>query len=233
MSQGNIYFDSSSLPAPSNEYVCWFDVMGTHSIMSRSVRTASNFIGKLHVAAIKSSKLRNVKLYPVMDGCYVSSPDQNEMVIFMRSVFSMCADYFISENNMKYRFMIRGGLAFGPIYHGSQITSKVSQDLRNNNSHANSLMFGIPMIQAHNGESKAPPFGIYVDESARAFSPSNSKPIPHRWYKWIDSSNSTIWNSMNSQISQYFDWCNSISFEIKYDQNRIDHHRLLAQQYFS
>ena len=45
-------------------------------------------------------------------------------------------------------------------------------------------MLGIPLVQAFLAESGAPPFGIYVHESARSFAPPNQSPISHILWRW-------------------------------------------------
>lgn len=51
-----IFFDEGRIPRPTNIYVCWIDVMGSRSIMLRSLGIASNFIMRLHVAALRVSE---------------------------------------------------------------------------------------------------------------------------------------------------------------------------------
>jgi len=49
-----LYFNANKLLDPSNEYVCWIDVMGIKSSMERSIKISANFIYKLHIAAIEA-----------------------------------------------------------------------------------------------------------------------------------------------------------------------------------
>jgi hypothetical protein len=39
------------------------------------------------------------------------------------------------------------------------------------------LLIGMPMIHAYQTERQAPPFGIFVHESARSFAPGNEVPL--------------------------------------------------------
>ena len=71
-----LYFDNRGL-TPGTAYVAWIDVMGTESIMLRSMMTVITFIGRLHVAALEScTNPEAVRLYPAMDGIYVVSTRQ-------------------------------------------------------------------------------------------------------------------------------------------------------------
>ena len=55
-----LFFDKSKV-SPTNEYICWIDVMGSQSIMLRSLKIASNFVMKLHIAALRASETIFVK----------------------------------------------------------------------------------------------------------------------------------------------------------------------------
>ena len=53
-----LYFNVATVPnnvAERDTYVCWIDVMGTSSIMSRSLRTGANFVMKLHRAVMETA----------------------------------------------------------------------------------------------------------------------------------------------------------------------------------
>ena len=91
-----IFFDASKL-SPAPEYVCWIDVMGSESIMLRSLKTASNFVMKLHIAALTACDSINVDVFPVIDGMYVCSPSQKRILDFIDRVYSILADTFINE----------------------------------------------------------------------------------------------------------------------------------------
>lgn len=50
--QTPLFFNAAHLPLPTEQYVAWVDVMGTQTSMSTSLRTAANFMFKLHIADI-------------------------------------------------------------------------------------------------------------------------------------------------------------------------------------
>ena len=226
-----LYYNQSEVGSPSYEYVAWVDIMGTLSSMSRSVETTANFIGKLYVAALKSER-DSVRLYPVMDGLYAVSENQRSILYFLRQFFTMIAQEFNSSEN-RYRFMIRGGISFGPVYHGDMITESASRDLARESGHRDSLLFGMPMIQAYSAEGDAPPYGISVHESARAFCPSGDNVIPHRWFMWRHSHNNETWKALKHELNKYLDWCSCRSRQIGYPKEKIEFHKEIANEYFS
>jgi hypothetical protein len=89
------------------------------------------------------------------------------------------------------------------------------------------------MVQAHESEKEAPPFGLFIHESARNFSPIGQKPIHFRWWKWGFRNNSLIWPSMHKEIKDYFNKCLSNRFALAYSKDRIEAHLEMADQYFS
>lgn len=227
-----LFFDESRLGKPSYEYVAWVDVMGTQSSLSRSVSAAANFIAKLHTAAL-SAPQRTLRLYPVMDGFYAACLDQSETLEFLRSVFVQTADEFNATPRYQHRFMIRGGLAFGPVYHGNSISASASPILNNHQPHRDSLLIGMPVIQANRAETEAPPFGLFVHESARAFAPTNQSGLPYRWWKWVQTRNEATWNTLRDELPSYLQWCKKHSMLMGYPLDRIDAHEHMATQFLA
>jgi len=225
-----LFFNSQSLPPAGNEYVAWVDIMGTQAAMSRSIDISANFIFKLHVAALQAPHA-NVEIYPVMDGFYASSQNQQDMLEFLRNIFQSVADEFNQERNPLHRFIIRGGLAFGPVIHGRAIGPQASTVLNANPGYGDSILLGMPMIQAHSSESIAPPFGVAVHESARAFSSAGAHPIHFMWWKWHNQTNNAIWQQLTVDLNAHFNWCSSQSMAINYNLDRIKTHSEMAKQY--
>lgn len=228
----SLFFDAGKIGTPNLEYVAWIDVMGTQSSMSILISAAANFISKLHTAAILATKV-SLRLYPVMDGFYMACKDQDETLSFLRSVFTQTADEFNLTTKDQHRFMVRGGLAFGPIYHGSDINQNASQTLYENSPYRDSLLMGMPMIQAYLVESQAPPFGLFVHESARAFAPQEKTGIPHAWWKWVDSNNEQSWSTLKAKLPLYMQWCEEHSMFIGYSKERISAHKEMVSQFFA
>ncbi len=227
-----IPFNANSLPQMQSEYVAWVDVMGTQSSMSRSISATANFIFKLHIAALQAAT-PNIRLYPVMDGFYVACRERNAMLDFLRGVFKAVADEFNAETESHHRFCIRGGLAFGPVIHGRDC-GPCALELQSNPAHRDKILLGMPMVQAHLAERGAPPFGVFVHESARVFAPVGIEPLHWVWWKWGTGSASAqaTWATLKSQLSDHLDWCEKRSQTIEYLTERIQAHKNMVTQYF-
>ncbi len=228
-----LHFNSQALPAPVDEYVAWVDVMGVQSAMSRSLNITANFVFKLHTAALQAPH-EDLHLYPVMDGLYVASSNQVAMLNFLRSVFVAIAETFVNETENLHRFVVRGALAFGPVVHGTDVPPAAAAAFGSpaGSDYKRAILLGMPMVQAHLAEKSAPPFGLFVHESARTFAPDGDVPLHHVWWKWINPSNYAVWNLLPAALEVYFKWCHARSSSILYDANRIAVHEELAKQYF-
>jgi hypothetical protein len=226
-------FDAQHLPRPSNEYVAWIDVMGTKASMGRSISGTANFVFKLHIAAIQQQPSSGVRIYPVMDGFYASSSDQAAFQSFLRGVFSAVADEFISESEHRHQFVIRGGLAYGPVYHGSDVGSSASSDLAGKTAHRDAILLGMPMVQAHLAEPSAPPFGIAVHESARTFAPAHSDPLHCAWWFWKHTTTQSTWSALPDKMKDYLIWCRSRAVPYEYPVERVRAHEELFGQFMA
>jgi len=224
------FFDSRGLPEnPASEYVVWVDVMGTQARMSRSLAQTANFVFKLHAAAI--SVANDLNIYPVMDGLYAASPCQKVMLDFLRSVFRSIADDFNQQDKQIYRFIIRGCLAFGPTIHGRDVQDSASRELAAHQDYRKAILLGLPMVQAHSNENRAPPFGIYVHESARSFAPDREQPLHELWWRWARDTDET-WVALSKNLMQHYAWCAARSLTLDYRNERIETHKAMANQYF-
>lgn len=226
-----LFFDSSHLPTPSNEYVAWVDVMGTRSTMSRSISASANFISKLHIACLQAPRTK-LAIYPVMDGVYAAGQDQQEMLKFLRSIFTQVSDEFNQTTKNQHKFMVRGGLSYGPTFHGNGFGKDASDVLTKNQSHRDALLLGMAIIQAYLSESSAPPFGLFVHESARAFSPQGQKPIPYSYWKWLNLKNKKTWGTIRQKLPEYLKWCSNNSLLLGYPSDAIKKHTEMVDQYF-
>lgn len=220
------FFNADHMPDTENQYVLWIDIMGTKSSMSNGVKASSIFICKLHVAILES-KIADLNIYPVMDGAYVTSNSPDVMNQFILNVFKRLMELFVSEDD-RYKFIVKGALAYGPIIHGKNINENCSSIFRNNRQYLNSIMFGLPMIQAAKSETLAAPFGIYCDESVR----QASEMFCHRWYKWYLQEHGLDITELKNALKQYFEYAEKHSYEIDYSKDRIKEHKEMCFQYF-
>lgn len=221
-----VYFNDKNFPKMENQYVLWVDIMGTKNSMSFSVRTSSIFICKLHVA-IMEAKTNGINVYPMMDGAYVTSKTDKTMSNFIKKLFTSLSDTLITEENDFHRFLIKGALAYGPVLHGKNIPSECGNPFSKNRQYVDNLLLGIPMIQASKDEKKAPPFGIYCDESVRIA----SKIFAHPWHKWFPTEVEKV-AEVAKAVQSYFDYSKEHYYELDYPMDKIIEHEEKAKQYF-
>ena len=150
--------------------------MGSKVFMSKSIQIGANFIGKFHNEVSLQAMNTEVQVFPVMDGAYVISRSQHAILGFISILLKALTDGFVKENELRHKFIVRDALSYGPIYNGNDIPVDAfcpeqagNQRRESIDKYKGSLLFGLPMIQAFNSEINAPPFGIYIHESARLF----------------------------------------------------------------
>ena len=199
------------LPA-TYKYVCWVDVMGSQNVMLRSLNMSAHFLMKLHLASLQVHDT-SIELYPVIDGIFACSSSQKSILNFLNKVNSALAITFILEPTSLHKFMIRSGLAYGPVITGKE-TLACADELRENSNHINQVFFGAPLTQAFQIEKKAAPFGVTLHESARSFAPNKEMPMSGTYWKW--------WK--RPQEDAPVRTCTRID---------IERHLELAQEYFS
>jgi hypothetical protein len=166
-----------------------------------------------------------------MDGFYAATPNRNQMLDFLRNVFKSVAEEFNTTVESHHRFMIRGGLAFGPVIHGHDV-GQCAAELAAHLSYADSVLLGMPMVQAHLSERDAPPFGVFVHESARVFAPGGTDPLHWIWWKWKNEDSSATWVSLKDHLTAHLDWCKARPQAILYSLDRIEAHQKMVEQYF-
>lgn len=231
-----LLFYINNMSPPSNQYVCWIDVMGSQGVMLRSLNVASNFLLKLHIAALRAHDEFPVDLYPVIDGLYACSPSQRQILSFINRVYSMLAVTFILEQNQLYKFQVRSGLAFGPVVTGKQVL-EYAQDLQNHPEHTNSLFLGSPLTQAYQAEKKSSPFGVALHESARTFAPSGETVLSGSYIKWWKifsrQNDDLLALQLYASLKQHYVWCSAHTVALSYDKQDIERHQAIADEYFS
>jgi hypothetical protein len=230
-------FDESRMGGESYEYVCWMDVMGAESTMRRSTSIAANFVMKLHVAALdaRAALGKNYDLYPVIDGLYACTSSQVDILEFIKNTFCRLALAFVNERKNIHRFVVRGGLAFGPVAKGRDMT-KCSPTLTGNVPYCDRILLGMPMTQAFRVANNAAPFGMYIHESARAFAPANTGVIrgTHwQWWRYYPGPDTvSLAGLLRNALGVYFKWCGLHQTTILYEPERMDAHMKLMQEYF-
>lgn len=227
------YFLGDKAGPQHNRYVLWIDVMGAGAKIGRNVRTASIPVMKLHVAAlsaVKKNKGKPLELFPIIDGLYVASEDRNPLMFFMSDIMrSMAAEFLVLDN--WERSIIRGAISYGPVIFGRE--SIEGAEILKETNYCNSILLGMPLVQAYTAERLAPPFGVYVHESARAFSPPSSHPMTTVFWRWWCTNKvaQQVVLALPPKMEEYFKWCREHTAELEYPVDRIDAHLRLAQEY--
>jgi len=234
-----LIFKQPQMKAPTNEYVCWLDVMGSRNIMRRSMSFAANFVMKLHIACLDTWKSEpKVELYPMVDGVYACSRNLVELLAFVKLVYRSLAMEFVSEDNPLYRFMVRGGVSFGPVIKQPDFAD-CSEVLAENEDYCKRIFLGITLSQSYDKEREAPPFGIVMDDSVSAFGMLGSRPfagVYWRWWNWDTKDGFDdigLVKRLSESLTEYYAWCELHSYAIGYKPDRIADHRRLIAEYFS
>lgn len=236
------YFDSDipELPEPKERYVCWMDVMGTSAISSRSITEAAVKVFKLHISAISSFEelpewcQKRVKMYPMMDGVYAVSKSKTALQRLLEYIFVSLGKDTVDAEELHHVLAIRAAVAYGPIIEGNRINGY--NDVLEGTDHQERTMVGLPIVQSFLSEEKAPPFGVFIHESARAFAPDREDPFQFVWWKWFRSSHDEhnhedLALEIRQKLKEYYDWGRQNSKRIGYSEDKINEHEELAEQY--
>lgn len=168
------YFGPQHLPDPREESVAWIDIMGTATIMNWSPQTASTNICKLITAVIEAERPENLNIYPMMDGVYLTHPDEEELAAVFVEVFGRFANVlrnryqeyqsknrYSDDDYLRFSPILRAGIARGDVYHGVDIEQEPLDDHHLNDD----VLLGDPVARAHQAERSSPPFGFKLDDS--------------------------------------------------------------------
>ncbi len=233
-----IFFNSAYFGKPRFDYVCWLDVMGARNQMQRSVPIAATFIFKLHCAVLEAydelESPSGLRLYPVMDGVFISSSRRGPLQTLLNQALCRLVAEFLAQEKCYHQFIARGALAFGPVYHGCTVDRQTSRILSSYTTTRDSILVGLPVVQALEGEGSAPPFGIAAHSSARAFAPDGDDPFRFIWLDWFRAADPPVdSDALLARLDDYFDWQQDHCNMTGYIPARIEHHKKLAHEYFT
>ena len=237
--ESGLYLNKDMLPVPIGEYVLWCDGMGTGQELNRNLERSAVFVFKLHAAFLKASEgLLEVNFYPVMDGMYITCPHRKTIEDLVAEAFFLLAKDFITSHGTQNMFMVRGGIAFGPVIHGKDICDSAFGSIGVNNTVKNAILLSPAMVAANKVESKAPPFGIYVDDSAKTspvLSNSSDKGFISSLYQWWSkerhSDKRYILENLYHNINHYFQKSKIHSIGMNYPIEKIVFHEKLLEEY--
>lgn len=224
------FFDSSAVQQ-SNAYVAWVDALGTKSALLVSHARAANFVMRIHAAALDANPPTDLSLFPMNDGVFIRADTWDPLRKFLERMFRRLAVTFLLEQNPQHRFMVRGAVAFGPLSSGSQLHGGNST-LTGAPDHSAGIILGMPLAQAVEAERLAPPFGVFIHESARAFAPSGDKPLCYALWRWWGDKDSDIEAGMREALPEYFAWARRNPLTSQYPAPAVDKHALAASEYF-
>jgi hypothetical protein len=238
------FFDFSKAKPSATKYVAWIDILGSSSYMSISSKRSAIFIGKLHVCIIRAKRVLNFSgnVYPFVDGCYITCDDIFELQKFLKLIFYMLAISFILEKENINRFMCRASISYGDVVEASAIEECSGEfDSEYGQYYLDSILFGSSLARVNQAEKMAAPFGVWVDEMARMFPKNAAARLPQTAWRWwdyesgydlIDRFGGDIELELAKQLKEYYQWCESHSWELLYGKEAIERHKFLAAQYF-
>jgi hypothetical protein len=238
------FFNYQKAKLTEQKYVAWIDLMGAGSVLAISDFQAAIFTGKLHGAILRARK--QVKFvgaaYPLVDGCYITSPDRSSIQSLLKATFKLFALSFLFEPVPEHRFMPRASLSFGQVIEAGNIIECAPEfQEKANSSYVDGILFGTPLALAYQSEKFAAPFGVWVEQNARHFCPPAGKTIRTTFWEWwsypsglpeVDSHCEEIEKLLAVKLSEHFAWCARHSHKILYSRERIEVHREIASQYF-
>jgi hypothetical protein len=168
----HLSYSSEKLRAADRLYVGWLDLMGAGHMMSTSIHKTANFLTRLHMAVevARDSSGCDVRTLPINDGIFLLGPSKGEMMTVIQHTMVLLASRFISTPRPHDRCLMKGAIAYGPVYSGQELSKGITKrKMRENSGFLDRVMFGPPIIQAYRSEGQAPPYGIAVHESAKIF----------------------------------------------------------------
>lgn len=235
----DVFFNERELPKPRNEYVAFVDIMGTRTHMMRSVKETANFIFKLHSAIIsawREKPYKNVFIYPVMDGAYITSTNKEDMVNILQRVYRSLSKLFLDEPNPSFLYLVRGAVAYGEVVHGHNVPYSASKAFEFCLGYKDYILLGSAMISAYEKEGDAAPFGIYLDESAiKGTRGKNGGAFPEEW-KWFKDETLKIDKELPTRLSvkiiDYLESMKDSNHPLHYEEEKIQKHISLTKDYF-
>jgi hypothetical protein len=89
--------------------------------------------------------------------------------------------------------------------------------------YANSVLLGMPLVQASAAEKCTPPFAVSIDESLRAFGRLGTNRITVSLWRWWSKNpeNRKITNAWLPFLHSYYEWCRKSATASGYPPERI------------
>jgi hypothetical protein len=238
---------SSANLSPEYRYVAWLDMMGAGFLMNTSLQKSANALARLHTAVELARQLTSYSddLLPMNDGLFMISSSKLAVMKLVQQTMIFLSARFINTLVHQERFLIRGAIAYGPVVTGTHLAKGFARKkLRQNSAFVKNVFFGPPIVQAFEAERNAPPYGIAIHESARAFAESGQRPFQgNLWLWWHKNDDGSLPPHappltdlkmlMKTKLDEYFDWMVNTRVFHTLSEVKIGELRAAAEQYLS
>ena len=219
--------------ARAYRYVFWLDLMGANNVMRLSLPRAARSVMKIHAAALSAKKqYPKLQVNPVMDGVYGFVSDRALLEASLAKILGELAHVFVQERVASSRFMVRAGVAFGPLVSATSLAAG-APILQQNIPYLGGTAIGMGISHAYEAEGHAPPFGVFIHESARSFAPRTKDSYPYRvtFWRWFDKDDALTW-ALRRTVLLHFDWLEKNPVAAQYRAEAMLRHKALAVEYF-
>lgn len=236
------------------KYVGWVDLMGASTLMLRSPDAASRSIGSLHESVLRAVAAlpdkRQPELHPISDGVYVVSDKYNIVATVLGRAFRSYALKYLKLDSEARSCPIRAAIAYGRTMEYPAVCSQFEAAFQKGGrisipkEYVANVVQGTAFSAAHEAERKAPPFGIFHDESLRNFGQTgdNGQFITWPFLKWWCEDREASKQALRFAecfgrvVLAHFNWIERHPVESGMDGDRIsekiERYRKLIREYF-
>jgi hypothetical protein len=223
------FFDNRGLDT-CNKFVAWVDLMGAANHFLLSLPKAACFVGKIHDAGLQARLTYTaVSLHPIADGFYAMADRWADIQDFSARVMRSLAHVFEQENENQHKFLVRSGIAFGAVV-DSRTMASGSRTFENEPQYLGNVLVGCPLAWAYKAESKAPPFGIYVDQSVTTHSRERVAWVLHRWWQ---AQHQPWAASFGQRVVDYLTWARNNAIATRYPVKKHQRYVQATNEYFT
>lgn len=236
------------------KYVGWVDLMGASTLMLRSPDAASRSIGCLHESVLRAVAplldKGQAELHPISDGVYVVSDKYDIVATVLGRAFRSYALKYLKLDSEARSCPIRAAIAYGRAMESTAVRSQFEVAFQKGRPiaipkpYVENIVQGTAFSAAHEAERKAPPFGIYHDESLRNFGQTRDNGLFVTWpfMKWwcegreANTRQRRFAECFGRVVLAHFDWIERHPVESGMDGDRvpekIEKYRKLIREYF-
>jgi hypothetical protein len=210
-------------------FVAWCDVMGGGSIMRSVHKTAIYRVIQFQRLVLLSLKSHDaITVIPINDGVFLVSQDFDDLYTCLQDLLQRIVRVNLNKaklGQMQYLFLARASVAYGPVTLGNDPAFEWEEIESIRPGYSKQLVIGLPVIQAYESESKAPPLGILLHETVLAQIPSMRGPFA-RWQPEDDI------DVVEEILQRYFSFQIMHQFELGFDAKKAEHYIAVAREYF-